>query len=288
MKKTISFVCGQSGILLHFSLICILTCNSRQLKATDLFFQAGAREAGLANSSVALGGTWSVFHNPAGMVSISSMSIGFNYENRYAIKELVTSSFAGIIPVRFGNFGFSGSYFGSSRYSEQKYAFGYSRSFAGKIDVGILCDYLSVNLPEGYDTPHSLAGEIGIIAHPIEYLAIGCHLFNLTSQKFNNSILEVPIIFRTGAAWETKNYLISSQIQLNEKEKPVLSVGSEITFFKKLAMRMGISTCENMNYTLGLGYTNSWIKGDFALAHHSVLGYSACISFEFTGILHKR
>lgn len=263
-------------------LILALLCFNLSSNASDIFFLAGGREAGLANSAVSLGSTWSVFHNPAGIVSVTDISFGFSHQNYYMIKELNTTSFAGVLPVKFGSFGVSGTFFGSSNYNEQKYAFGYSRSFAGKLDVGILCDYFTTKLPEEYDASRALVGEIGLIAHPIENLSIGCHLFNPSAADYSNSYGDIPIIFRAGSAWETKKYLLSAQVQANNKAKPVYSAGSEINLIENLAIRVGISTQDNMSYTCGIGYRYSGLKSDFAIAHHPVLGYSAFLSFEFT------
>jgi hypothetical protein len=288
MKKIVSFVYRQKCMYMHVAVFCIAFCISVKLKASDLFMLAGARDAGLANSTLALESTWSVFHNPAGMAGLTTFSFGLNYESRFAITQLQTSSFASTMPVRFGSFGLAGSYFGSTLYNEQKYAFGYARSFAGKIKVGMLCDYFSVNLPEGYDNAQALAGELGLIAHPIENLNIACHIFNLTGSKFNTSYAELPVTFTTGAAWVSKNYLVSTQIQIPSNEKPELSVGSELTIVRNLAVRLGVSTLESMSYTVGIGFNPSRISVDLALAHHPVLGYSTFFTLEFHGIQHKR
>ena len=272
----------------RFAIIIVLMSQKPPAKASDIFALAGAREAGLANSTVAVSSIWSVFHNPAGIINVKALSFGVNHENRYLIREISTTSFAGVLPVKTGSFGISGSYFGTTNYNEQKYALGYARSFAGKLDVGVQCNYMSANLPEGYETRRALAGEIGIIAHPIENLNIGCHLYNPTGAKYSNIYGSIPVIFRTGAAWETSKYLISAQVQLNNKEKTTFSAGSEVLLVKNLAVRLGISTQQSMSYTLGLGYRLSWLKSDFAIAHHPVLGYSAFFSFEFNLIRKNR
>jgi hypothetical protein len=253
---------------------------SIKANATDLFPLAGTRETGLANSTVAMSTIWSEFHNPAGIAGVSEFGFGLNYENRFLLREISTTSFAGVLPVKSGSFGISGSLFGTSIYNEQKYAFAYARNFAGKIDVGIQCDYLSVNLPEDYETRRTLAGEIGIIAHPFENLHIGCHLYNPTGAKYNKSYGSLPLIFRTGAAWIEDKYLISAQVQMSNQEKTTFSVGSEICLIKSMAVRVGISSQQYMSYTLGLGYKQDFWQADFAVAHHPVLGFSSFVSVE--------
>jgi hypothetical protein len=246
----------------------------------------GAREAGMANASVSLSGPWSVFNNPAGMAMSNHPSCMLNYNNRFQLKELSTASVAGVIPKDFGSFGVSASYFGTSRYNEQKFAFGYARSLGEKISAGILCDYFVSKLPSEYETGHTLAGEIGLIVIPVEKLNIGFHVFNISGSKFKTyETEELPVLLSAGVSWQDEAFLLSSQIQLSNKGKTCLSLGSEIILIKNLFLCAGISNSEQMRYSFGLGYKLNRFECDIAFTNHPVLGFSSDVSllYNFSG-----
>ncbi len=250
--------------------------------ASDLIFLSGSREAGLANAGTTLGGLWSVYHNPAGMAMGHVTSFGFNYENRFLIKELNIASFAGVIPSHKGAFGISYSYFGSSLYSEKKYAFGYAHLLTENLSAGVLFDYYSTTLPSEYENSGCIAGEAGILATPLEKLSIGFHIANITSSKYKAYYNEdLPQYFRTGVSWKEEYFMIVTQIQLGKNHQPIISAGTEINFIKSLSFRFGTSTSESMRMTWGLGYNQRLLQVNIAFMHHTVLGLSSSLSLLF-------
>jgi hypothetical protein len=262
-----------TGILI----VCVLYSISAQS-----YFIAGAREAAMANSILTLGGTWSVYHNPAGIRTLNHASVGFCYENRYLLEELSTQSFAGTVPVRNGGFGVSYSYFGTSRYNEQKMALGYAHALGEKINAGILFDLYHTNLPDEYESDYIIAGEIGLIIRPIENLSIGLHLNNPTesgSQNYNTE--DANTFFRSGITWHDKYFLIGTQVSIQENDEPIMSAGMEINVVPNFYVRAGISSDEKNNYTFGLGYKQKRWCGDIAFARHPILGYTSMFSIEF-------
>ena len=63
----------------------ILLLLSAAVSATQNYFFTGGREAGMAYAFLTLGGTWSVYHNPAGMARQNQTSLGFSYNNQYLL-----------------------------------------------------------------------------------------------------------------------------------------------------------------------------------------------------------
>lgn len=248
-------------------------------------FRAGAREASLANTGVALKSNWAMFHNPAAITHLTSPMVGVHYSNQYIMEELSTTSVSGTIPLSYGGFGLSVSYFGTSAYNEQKYAFGYAHKLGNLFAAGITLDYFNVKLPEPYESSNALAGEIGLLVNPVDNLLIGCHLYNITNSKYTDYPSEsLQSFFSLGATWQTEIFLVTSQVYLDREATPTISAGSEVYLIPTLAVRIGASTNEQYQYTFGVGYRNSRFNGDLAFTNHPTLGFSSHISFNYAFI----
>ena len=252
------------------------------LMATGPSFKSGAREAALANSVLTLGGTWSAWHNPAGMALVNAPAIGIAYTNRYQLPELSTRSLAGSLPVLKGAIGVTYSYFGDQDYNEQKLAAGYAHPLGEKVFAGILIDYYSTRLPSEYDRASAIAGEIGFLAKPTEQLAIGMHLSNLSNVNYNQYMHEeLPMFLNSGITYSVKDFLISANLLLPKNANPSFGVGTEVNLIKNLGVRVGISNTEAFNFCFGFGYRLDNFRADIAFNRHPNLGYVSQLSFEY-------
>lgn len=269
--------------LVLFVCLVLSLANIFRLSAQTNSFRSGAREAALANSSVALSTDWPMFHNPAGLTRLKNTTLGVHYTNQYLMRELSTTSATGSMPVASGAFGFSLSYFGTTRYNQQKFAVGYAHQLGDFLSAGVTFDYFNTHLPEDYEASHALAGEIGLIANPIDKLSIGCHIYNLTGSKYSTYTAEnVPSFFSLGVAWESDAFLVSAQVNSDKENEPTISFGSEVFLIESFAVRIGISTDEQFQYSFGFGYNNIRFKGDIAFTRHPVLGFSSYVSFNYS------
>jgi hypothetical protein len=251
--------------------------------ASDIVFLAGAREMALAHSGVSLGGIWSVYYNPAGLATVQNTSFGIGYENKFMVKDLNTASCALSFPLIKGTVGTACSYFGGTRYNEKKFAVAYAHKLASNLSAGILVDYFSASLPEGYDDSRTLAGELGLLAKPLEKLSVGLHIANISGSGFkyysNNNL---PQFIRTGVTWTEENFTLITQAQISAKQETIISVATEINILKNTAIRMGASNNESMRFTFGFGYALQNLRADIAFAHHDVLGMSSSFSLVFS------
>jgi hypothetical protein len=262
-----------------YFLICISTVE--EINCASYCSRPGAREAGMAGSSVALNGIWSICYNPAGIALSPYAEFAMAYENHYFLPELSATSFAFVIPVSSGAFGMSAGYSGTSSFNNQKFALGYAHKFGSNIQAGVLLDYYSANLPAEYETARTIAGEIGILTRPTEKLSIGVHLNNITGSSYTVYPNEkIPVLFSAGAAWQDERYTVCTQVELNSNEKARISAGTEVILVKDLAVRAGISNSDQMSYTVGLGYALNRIICDIAFSHHPILGFSSSVSIQ--------
>ncbi|MBN2487111.1 MAG: hypothetical protein JXB34_14145 [Bacteroidales bacterium] len=279
--------------MLHFAkpwlYALIFLCVSTGITASDKVFYPGAREAGMAGSSVSVPGLWAVYHNPAGLGYLTSASAGICIENHYQLEELNTASLAVVVPERKGSFGFSSAYFGTSRFNEQKFAFGYGRCLGEKLSAGVLLDCFVANLPENNGSSVLLAGEAGLLYKPLPKLNMGFHVQNPTVASYKNYNNEfLPVVFRAGASWEDKQFILSQQVQLNSRGETILSIGSEIKLTENLALRAGVSNSRQANYSMGAGYFSQHLSCDVAFSHHPVLGFSSALTLHYQLVRNNR
>ena len=80
---------------------------------------AGAGEAGMEYVCIMKNGFWTSFHNQASLAYNNSFSFGFNYENRFSIKELGTRSAGITIPAGKASLGAVYSYFGYTDFKRE-------------------------------------------------------------------------------------------------------------------------------------------------------------------------
>jgi hypothetical protein len=90
----------QLSSLLKIPVSFLLLFSSLTASAGDPYrLTAGAAETGTGYVCVMKNGFWSSFHNQATLASNSTLSCGFNYENRFSIIELGTRTAVLIIPA---------------------------------------------------------------------------------------------------------------------------------------------------------------------------------------------
>lgn len=279
MKK---YFLGKSMLLFYLQYVFVIACSyhTEHCFSQHITFLTGAREAGLANSSVTIQGLWSVFNNPAGTARLQNTEIGFFHQNLFMIEDLSTRGVAGDVPVYKGNLGFSYAYFGTASFNEQKAGFGYAMTLNDKLDIGIFCSYNRLTLPDEIEDLHALSGNLGLIIYPAEHIRLGFHIHNISGTGYwKDSKENQPAFIRTGLSYHNTKFMLIAQCKLSKYEPTILSAGAEILIIPSLAFRLGCSNDEAMRYTLGVGYNaNKRISADLAFALHPYLGFSSYVS----------
>lgn len=265
--------------------VVMLSCVVFSLRSqqSDLLHTVGGREMALANATVSLdGNTWACFSNPAGLTNIQSLGIGIACENRYSLKELSSPGISLFSPTARGALGISISYFGTQRYNSQKYTLCYAHNLSPLLEAGIALDYFINVLPDEYERGRAIAGEAGIIFHPVERLNIGVHANNFTASGFNISGTgELPAYLSAGVSWVEKTFLLCTQVTTGKEEKTEISAGTEVALVDNFFLRAGISNSDRYSFSTGLGIVTSIISSDLSCSFHPVLGMSATISIQF-------
>ena len=242
-------------------------------------FMAGARQAGMAHVCVMNSDLWSSFHNQAGLAFNKSLSFGFNYENRFSIKELGTRSAAITIPAGRASFGAVYSHFGYSDFRRQMVGLACGMPLSDIIAAGVQIDYFSERTSGEYNNNQMLTCEAGIVISPSENLRLGMHVFNPVPNSIRKS--DMPTALRAGAGVILSKELFAGvETEMSTGHKLVIRTGFEYAAAGKLMMRGGFST-ENNSFCFGAGYRAGPSFIDFAFTTHERLGITSSVSIIF-------
>ncbi len=239
----------------------------------------GAAEAGMGYSCVAGPGFWSAFHNQALLPAKRSLAIGFNYLNRFNIKELGTRSAGIIIPLGNATVGAVYSHFGYSDFNRQSAGLACGLNLSEKISAGVQIDYFSERTSGEYDTRQALTFETGLSVKPSENVIIGIHVFNPLPNTLRKT--SIPSTLRIGAG----SYLNSTLFAALEAEMStggiiILRTGFQYEAVKNIWMRGGFIT-ESNSFCFGLGFLTKLAQIDLAFSTHETLGVTSSVSLIF-------
>ena len=78
------------SIAIRLLLIASFTVLVASVSARNGRFDLGARANGMANASVTLGDSWSLFNNIGGLARVENTTAVFTYQNKYGIPEFNT------------------------------------------------------------------------------------------------------------------------------------------------------------------------------------------------------
>jgi hypothetical protein len=239
----------------------------------------GARQAGMAYVCVMNSGLWSTFHNQAGLANNKSLSFGFNYENRFNIKELGTRS-AGInVPAGKASIGAIYSCFGYSEFKRQMAGLGCGLPLSDKIAAGIQIDYFSERTTGEYNNNQLLTCEAGVLISPSENVKVGMHVFNPVPNSLRRTEMPTRLIVGSGVNL-SKVLFAGIEAEMSTSKKLLVRTGFEYEAAEKLWLRGGFST-ENSSFSFGLGYKIKPVTIDIGFSSHERLGITSSISLIF-------
>jgi hypothetical protein len=240
---------------------------------------AGAGEAGMGYVCIMKNTFWSSFHNQALLADNTSVSLGFNYENRFSLKELGTRTAAIIIPAWKTSIGAVYSYFGYPDFKREMTGLACGLKLSEKLAAGVQIDYFSEKAPGEYDNIQSVTFETGITIIPTENVRIGVHLFNPLPNSLRKTYL--PARLRIGAGTDLSTSLFAGvEAEMSTGGKLIIRTGLEYEAAKKLWIRGGFST-DNNSFSFGFGYLTNIVRIDLGFATHEMLGITSSASLIF-------
>jgi hypothetical protein len=240
---------------------------------------AGAAEAGMAYVSVMKTGVWSSFHNQASLAFAGSPSAGINYENRFGLKELGTSSAAVIIPSGRAVIGAVYSRFGSSDYRRHMAGLACGMHLSESFSAGVQVDYLCEKVYGEYNDIQFVTFEAGLLVKAGEKVNLGLAIFNPLPYSFRKNRMASTL--RIGAGTRIGNGLFAgAEAEMSTGGTTDLRTGFEYEAGKSLVIRGGFRT-KGSSFSFGLGYLVRQAAIDIAFNTHEKLGVTSSVSLIF-------
>ncbi len=252
-------------------------------KAAPINYLLGARFDAMANATVMIPDFWSLSHNQAGLGWVTTPSVGFHFENKFAVPQYALSAMAVAVPTGPGTLGVMLYYFGYSKYHDTRFALSFGRAFTEHFAAGVQLNYISTFIADEYGSYGSLVAEGGIIAIPVDNLYIGAHIYNITGAKMSDPEKEpLPVIMRVGLGYQLqKSIFVSIETEKELNKKPVFKTGMELSVLDNLFLRGGYATRPGRP-SFGLGYLAHRFRGDFAVTLHPQLGFTPYFSVMYS------
>lgn len=248
-------------------------------------FGHDAGSMGAGNTGLNTTNVFSVFNNQAGLAFLNKTDLGITYHNSYFIKELGTSSFAFVQPTKYGNFGLGVNYFGFKMYNYFQTGIAYAYRFSNKFAVGMKINYLSLQQEAYYGNAQTVAGEIGIIAKPIENLSIGAYIFNPTYSRYNGELV-VPTFEKVGLSYQFSDKLIVNLEQKSNFEYNIIRFGLDYKLIELLDLRCGVESSSSAFGGLGINIGVWQLNLAVAYSNASLVStnsFSSAVDLIFTG-----
>lgn len=222
---------------------------------------------------------WSSFHNQASLAYNNSLSAGFNYENRFGIKELGTSSVGLIIPAGKAKVGAIYSHFGYSDFRRELAGLACGLHLSEKLSAGVQVDYFSEITPGEYNNNQFITCEAGLLLTPADNITIGIHIFNPIPNSIRKTT--VPSILRTGMSTSLGESLFAGvEAEMSAGRNLIIRTGLDYEASKNLWIRGGFCT-DNNSFSFGLGYLTKIVMIDLGFRTHDKLGVTSSASFIF-------
>ena len=240
---------------------------------------AGAGEAGTEYVCIMKNGFWSSFHNQANLAYNNSLSFGFNYENRFNIRELGTRSLGLIIPEGKASLGVLYSHFGYSDFKRDMTGLACGLKLSNKISAGLQVDYFSERTSGEYNNNQTITCETGLLINLSENTRIGVHIFNPVPNSLRKTFL--PSTLRIGAGtYLNKSLFTGVEAEMSSGSKLIIKTGFDYQAAKKFWLRGGFST-DNNSFSFGLGWLTKFVQTDISFVTHEKLGITSSVSFIF-------
>ena len=240
--------------------------------------EIGARAMAFGNSYVGLGDdVWAIYHNVGGIARLNKWQASVFYSPQaYGLSEFSLAAVAVVVPVKFGNFGFSVRKYGFELYREISGTLSYANTISG-VNLGLNINYHTVVI-KSYGSAATIGLDFGVLVPVIDRLNWGIFIKNLNSPTIGRSKEKLPQAFSTGVAYlplESLTLLLDFQKDISFD--PTARFGFEYRIINAVALRGGIAD-EPSQFAGGIGVMYSIFQFDYAFSTHQELGWTHSFS----------
>ncbi|MDR1555715.1 MAG: hypothetical protein LBS88_01620 [Tannerellaceae bacterium] len=239
--------------------------------------------------SIGMGGneaTSSALFNPSLIALAGHYTVGINYFNRYALKELGTINGSLYLPNDMLPLGVDVASFGYDAYRESMFRFLMAKRLNPRWILGISIQYALLQTELFEEQPAQLSADLGLTYAPLDNLLTSLLIINFPSASFGNESTEKKVLMyyliQAGFQWQVFNHtFISATLETGETHAIGGSLGLEYIAFDDFSIRAGVKGAPLLP-SFGFGYRFSAFSIDVAAVYHLLLGVSTGVSVSFS------
>ena len=254
-------------------LLCVLFYFACSINAFPQIgdFSLGARNAGLAGTSVTLSDEFSIINNVGGLGRISNHAAFVGYQNRYNVSEFQVIGGGGIFHHEFGNTGIGFRKFGDATFSEQRTSIAFGNKLQ-LISLGLGFDWIQYRIAS-IGSRHLLAINFGGVFELTPSLILGAHIFNINQTTITDQPTErVPTVMKGGLSLRPTNELeLIIEVEKDLSFEEIFKVGIEYEIVRSVLLRTGIQP-KTKSGAFGIGLHPKKLKIDYAYTNSPALG----------------
>ncbi len=270
LKKNITFL---------LSLICVFSLKAQMSPVVP-------NSISVANTSVAVLNEWNSFQNVTALAHVKKLELSTQYENKFMIPELGTSSVQAGFNAKYVNVGLAFSYQGYSLYNEMLVGLGLARNFGDKFSMGVQFNYYTSYFSSKEEGRYRgvVVGQLGASAHITPNFIVGFHTFNPFQNNIKTEYSEkiVPAVYSFGT-----NYAFNEKFRwLTQVDKEVstdfrFASSFEYTMIDVLTVRLGASHSEYLIPALGFGVNMGRFHINVNGELHPILGLNSMANLKY-------
>lgn len=234
-KEIIILQLMERRLLPVFFLLC---CPA--LMAQDGNFALGARNNGLAGTSLTLTDGWSLFNNIGGLGALKQDEIMASYQNRYALQAFSVIGLGYAHKGKSVNFGTSLFRYGDDTYNQQRLGLFVGNTFQ-LVSLGVGASLLQYSIV-GLGIRRLPVLDFGGIAQLTPKIHVGAYIFNINGARINTSE-PVPVLMKAGISFRPiEGLMLNMEIEKDISYPQNFKCGIEYHLNKWVDIRTGFST----------------------------------------------
>lgn len=236
----------------------------------------------MSDSWVAGSDAWSLFYNPAGIITPRTEA-SLWYNNRYGISEFSYGAVALAVPVKRGAFGLGVHTFGFADFRESRISGAYAQQLTDDFSAGVQLNLNQFSFgDEVYGSVVRATADVGIRYRLSDYVTAGAAVQNIGRTALVPALGEqLSTLMRFGVIWQPGDNLLVTADVVKDIDLPMsLRAGLEYRPVKALYLRAGASSNPG-GFSAGVGVWMGNFRLDIATQYQNLPGLSPHVSLTY-------
>jgi hypothetical protein len=258
------------------TLVVLLLMPTLNIRAQIVLSNCGAKNESLGSTSSVSTDAWSLWRNPAGLMSIEQTVTSSAIRRTQNISAL-SRSVVVATHTKAGSIAAGMSAFGDDIYNEQAASLGFANKL-GLASLGIRADVIQLRI-DGESTRRVIGISVGAIAKLSSTLSVGAcaHNINLPSWARGQPL---PVVLNAGLLFTpSESFLVIAEAEKNTDLRPTIKGAMEYSLRRKFFARTGFNLFPNCAFG-GIGLHRWRFAFDYSLKYGYMPGFSQQLSIS--------